>query len=441
MSAEAPRRTARTAAIALAATLAIQIYTSFAATATAVLAPELARDFGVESRWIGVFVGIVYVGGMTASLACGGFIERYGSIRVSQACVGLCALGVLAMALAPANAALVLAIAAIVIGLGYGPITPASSQLLQRTAPPSRMALTFSIKQTGVPAGAALSGAILPVVALALDWRVAFALVALFGLAVIGAAQPLRAELDAERRGRGGASFAGVFAPLALLRESRALRDLALVSFAYAAMQVCLTSFLVVHLTEGLHFTLVSAGLALTAATLGGVVGRIAWGYIADRWLAPRNVLALVGVLAGACGLATSIATGTWPMLALVALAALFGSTAIGWNGVQLSEVARHAPPGSAGKVTGATGFVTFAGVVVGPPLFTLLSSATGSYRIGFAAFGAASIVAALALLVRARSRDSGARGQDSRARDKDPGTRDRDSAAGDRASASKDAG
>ncbi|HET9749384.1 MAG TPA: hypothetical protein VFS06_08805, partial [Casimicrobiaceae bacterium] len=109
--------------------------------------------------------------------------------------------------------------------------------------------------------------------------------------------------------------------------------------------------------------------------------------------------------------------------------------------GVQLSEVARHAPPGSAGKVTGATGFVTFAGVVVGPPLFTALSSATGSYRIGFAAFGAASIVAALALLVRARSRDSGARGQDSRARDKDPGTRDRDSAAGDRASASKDAG
>ena len=73
----------RTALIALAATLAIQVYVSFAATAAAVLAPEIARAFGVEARWIGAFVGLVYAGGMFASLASGGFIERYGSI---QAC-------------------------------------------------------------------------------------------------------------------------------------------------------------------------------------------------------------------------------------------------------------------------------------------------------------------------------------------------------------------
>jgi MFS family permease len=401
---------ARTAATALGATLAIQVYASFAATATAVLAPELARGFGVEARWIGVFVGIVYAGAMAASLACGGFIERYGSIRVSQACVALCALGVLAMALAPANAGFVLAGAAVVIGLGYGPITPASSQLLQRTAPPSRMALTFSIKQTGVPAGAALSGALLPALALALGWRVAFILVALTGLVVIVAAQPVRAPLDADRRRGGRVTFAGIFAPLAILKTSRALRDLALVSLAYSAAQVCLTSFLVVHLTEGLHFTLVTAGLALTAATLGGVVGRIAWGYVADRWLAPRSVLALVGLLAGGCGFATSLASANWPTLAIDALAAAFGATAIGWNGVQLAEVARNAPPGMAGKVTGATGFVTFAGVVVGPPIFALLSTTTGSYRIGFATFAAGSIVAALGLVARARGQDSGAR-------------------------------
>ena len=53
----------------------------------------------------------------------------------------------------------------------------------------------------------------------------------------------------------------------------------------------------------------------------------------------------------------------------MLAARALFGATAIGWNGVQLAEVARLAPPGTAGEVTGATGFVTFAGVVIGPPL------------------------------------------------------------------------
>jgi MFS family permease len=398
---------ARTALVALAATLTIQIYVSFAATATAVLAPEIAREFGMPTRWVGVFVGIVYVGGMFSSLGCGGVIERHGPIRVSQACVVLCALGVCTMAATPATAAALLAVAALVIGAGYGPVTPASSQLLQRTAPPSRMALTFSIKQTGVPAGAALSGALLPALALAIGWRAAFAAVALGGAIVLALAQPIRAALDADRQSeRRGFSLAGIFAPLALLRQSPALRELALVSLAYSATQVCLTSFLVVHLTETLHWTLVAAGFALTVATVGGVAGRIAWGYVADRLLAPRHVLMLIGWLAGLCGIGMSLAAPGWGTGAVVPLALLFGATAIGWNGVQLSEVARLAPSGSAGKVTGASGFVTFAGVVVGPPSFALLSALTGSYRVGFATFAALSIGAALALLRHQKSED-----------------------------------
>jgi predicted MFS family arabinose efflux permease len=263
------------------------------------------------------------------------------------------------------------------------------------------MALTFSIKQTGVPAGAALAGALLPALALATGWRGAFAIGALAGLAIVAVAEPIRARLDADRNPKGRVSVAGVFAPLRLLRQSRALRDLAFVAFAYSATQVCLTSFLVVYLTETLGYSLVAAGLALTFATIGGVAGRIGWGYVADRWLPPRRVLATIGFCAGACGVLMAVATTAWSPLAIGVLAALFGATAIGWNGVQLSEVARLAPPGSAGKVTGATGFVTFAGVVVGPPSFALLSSATGSYRIGFAAFAAASVGAAVALLAR----------------------------------------
>ena len=395
-----PGSGARTALVALAATLLIQMYTAFSATATAVLAPEIARDFDVPARWIGVFIGIVYAGGMFASLACGGFIERYGAIRVSQASVACCAIGIAAMALAPAHAAVVLAPAAIVIGLGYGPITPASSQLLQRTAPPERMALTFSIKQTGVPAGAALAGALLPALAIGTGWRIAFGIAALLGVFVIAASQPIRAGLDTERQRRGRFSVRGIFAPLAVLRDSPALRAIALLSLAYSATQVCLTSFLVVHLTETLHWPLLAAGFALTIATVGGVVGRIGWGYVADRWLAPRRALSLIGLLAAACGVAMATAGERWPYATILALIAVFGATAIGWNGVQLSEVARLAPPGSAGKVTGATGFVTFAGVVIGPPSFALLSSLTGSYRVGFAAFAVLSATAAIGLQV-----------------------------------------
>lgn len=394
---------ARLAFLALASTLAIQIYTSFASSATAVLAPVIAPALHIAPKWIGAFIGLVYAGAMAGSVACGGFIERYGAIRVSQTAVVVCALGVLGIALVPADSLALLAVAPIVIGLGYGPITPASSQLLARTAPPSRMALTFSIKQTGVPIGAAMSGALLPVLADAVGWRVTFLLVAALGVLVVGSAEPIRKSLDVDRKTT-RLSLTAMLAPLVVLVRTPALLELALISLVYSATQVCLTSFLVIFLHDTLGWSLIGAGLALTAATLGGVAGRIGWGIVADRTLSPRRVLGCIGVAAGSCGAALAVAETTWPVVALVALLAVFGATAIGWNGVQLAAVARHAPAGAAGAVTGASGFVTFAGVVLGPPLFGLLSSATGSYRIGFAVFAFLSTLGGVGLLVHRSS-------------------------------------
>jgi MFS family permease len=125
---------------------------------------------------------------------------------------------------------------------------------------------------------------------------------------------------------------------------------------------------------------------------------------MADRTGAPRRVLTLIGLIAGACGLALACAMPGWPIVAVLTLAAVFGGTAIGWNGVQLSELARRAPPGHAGSVTGAAGFITFSGVVVGPPIFAALSAWTQGYRTGYLVMAAVSFTAATALHFRARA-------------------------------------
>ena len=395
------QRSSRTARVALTATLAIQMFTSLAATAPAVLAPELAREMGVAPQWIGVFVGLVYVGAMVASLVSAGFIERYGAIRVSQCCVLLCAAGIVLIGLLPASLASLLVLTAILIGLGYGPITPASSQVLARTTPAAQMALMFSIKQTGVPAGAALAGALLPVAALMMGWRAALVTVGLAGLGVIVATQSTRRLLDTDRTETKAFSLREILARLKLVAKSPTLAELAALSFAYAAVQVCLTSFLVVFLHDALRWSLVASGLALTVATVGGVIGRIFWGALADNVLAPRRTLSVIGLFAGLCGIAMAFATPAWPAWIVLPVAALFGGTAIGWNGVQLSELARQAPPGNAGAVTGAAGFITFSGVVVGPPLFAALSALTEGYRTGFLVMATVSLVAASALHFR----------------------------------------
>ncbi len=397
---------ARTAAFALAITLAIQVFTSLAATATSVLAPEIGRDLNMAPKLIGVFVGLIYAGGMSASLASGGFVERYGAIRVSQVGVLLCAAGlamVVGYAARPELLLPLLFVAPVVIGLGYGPITPASSQLLARTAPPSRMALTFSIKQTGVPVGAAFAGALLPAVALSVGWHMAFLIVAGAGVAIALVAQLARAKLDTHRVPERPLSVAGVIDPLREVLRTPALRELAVCGFGYAALQVCLMSFLVVYLTESLGYSLVAAGFALTAANLGGIVGRIVWGAAADLFVAPRTLLGLIGVGGGLCAWLTVLFSAGWPAVALIIVSVLFGMTAIGWNGVQISEVARAAPAGREGSVTGAAGFITFGGVLVGPPTFALVSALTGGYRAGFALFGAFAIASGARLVVRHR--------------------------------------
>lgn len=388
--------------MALAVTLAIQVFVALAGTATAVLAPEIGRDVGVAPKLIGLFVGLVYAGSMAASLASGHFIARHGAIRTSQAGVLFCAAGLAIVAGTSAGWAALLALAAIVIGLGYGPITPASSEVLARTAPPHRLALTFSIKQTGVPGGAALAGAALPGLALAFGWRAAFIGVAAAGVIIIAASETTRRRLDRIRlEAAPSFSLRALFAPLRDLVRHPRLVELSAVGFVYAATQVCLTSFLVVYLTESLGLPLVAAGFALTATNIGGIFGRIVWGAVADQWIAPRRMLALLGIVAAACAYAVASFDAGWTHGALLLVCAAFGASAIGWNGVQLSEVARHAPPGQAGAITGASGFLTFAGVVSGPPLFALLATVAGNYRLGFVVFGTLSLGCGASLLLR----------------------------------------
>jgi predicted MFS family arabinose efflux permease len=390
---------ARAANVALAVTLAIQVFTALTGAATAVLAPEIGRDLGVPTRLVGIFVSLMFVGSMVASLASGYFISTYGAIRVSQVCVLICALGIAIIALLPPQAAPLLALAALILGIGYGAITPASSEILARTASPERMALTFSIKQTGVPGGAALAGALLPPLALNIGWRPALFCTAASGLAIAAIAQSTRRRLD-NPQVTTAFSIATLITPLFTVLKHPVLRELALVGFVYSAMQVCLMSFLVVYLAESLGYSLVAAGAALTTAGVGGIAGRLLWGAVADRWVRPRRLLGIIGVGAATAAYAAACFSNAWPPVALLAVAAIFGAFATGWNGVQLSQVARSAPAGSAGTITGASGFLSFAGLMLGAPLFALCAIATDSYRAGYIAFGTASLLCGATLLM-----------------------------------------
>jgi MFS family permease len=394
--------------VAVAVTLAVQTLTSMAMIAPSVLAPVAARDLGLAPQAIGLFASITYFAAMFSGLMSGRLIARFGPFAVCQAAVVLAGIGLLAGKLAtPA----VVALAALAIGFAYGTMNPVSSHILARRTPPRMMALVFSIKQTGVPLGGAIAGAAVPPLLLALSWPDTLAVLAVICIGAAFALAPARATL-VERPAAAtvfGRSLRGVFVglgrPISLALSDGALRELSFASLGYAAVQLVFITYFVSYLNLELGYSLVTAGLVYAFAHGSGVVGRIVWGAVADRWLAPRATLAMLGAISAACGLLSAAFSAAWPLAAVVGVAVLFGASAVGWNGVFLAEVARCAPPGQVSTATGGTQFFTYAGAVLGPPLFAAAVFATGSYAWSFALFAIPPLAVAVRLLGRAPAR------------------------------------
>ncbi|MCB1883167.1 MAG: MFS transporter [Geminicoccaceae bacterium] len=372
-------------------TLLVQTLVTGTALMPPVLVTLIAPDLGLGEGASGYWIALLYFGAVASSFVAGRCIQALGALTVSLASLVLSAAGLWLLALG----ALPLAVfGALVAGLGYGATTPASSEILARRTPPEIRALVFSLKQTGVPLGGVLAGALGPSLALRLGWPAALALGGLAAVLAALALLPLRRRLDEGPAQAGRARPKG----LKLVLRDPPLRFVALSSFGFSAVQLCVTSYLVVLLVRRGDLDLVTAGIVFSAAQIAGVLGRIALGHLADRSGRPALVLATLGLastlLLGAAGLMAP----SWAFALKLGLGAALGLASLSWNGIFLAEVARLAPVGQAGAVTGGTLAVTYAGVVVGPPLFALALTGLGWEGACLLAGGLGVMAAALIL-------------------------------------------
>ncbi|MBV8166406.1 MAG: MFS transporter, partial [Alphaproteobacteria bacterium] len=276
-------------------TLLVQSLGSFVSMTVPVLAPAIAADRGLDPALIGFYPAILYSAGLLVLLQSGRLFGWFAPMKLSIVCAFVLGIG-LSLFMVPIASLLPCLLGTVLIGVGYAPLTSASSQILSDRTPPGLANLIFSIKQTGTPLGAVLAGAVLPSLIDGLGWRGT-------GLAVAGSAVAIGLLLLPTIRAMdrdhvlGGATRRSFLDPLRAVFARPALRNLALASLTFAAMQLTLSSFLTVHLVETVRLRLVDAGLLFAVTQAAGVVGRIAWAVVADRLISPRATLALVGVL------------------------------------------------------------------------------------------------------------------------------------------------
>jgi len=349
----------------------------------AAVAPELAAELGVPTSLIGLQVGIVYAGAMTLSTMSGVLVRRWGALRASQVALALSAAGAALMAVPSLP---VLATGAVICGFGYALTNPPASHLLARVTTPSDRNFLFSVKQTSVPLGGIGAGLMAPPVALAFGWQAALLVGAAAALGVGLCLQPLRRAWDADRDPgltlrRNPATDMGV------MWGDAKLRLFAFSAFCFSAVQLCLTTFAVAMLVGDLGFGLIEAGAILAVLQVAGVTGRLWWGWLADRLRDGNAILLMIAAISvGAALFATGLAPGGARVF-VYALLALFSFAAVGWNGVAMAEIARLAPAQLTSTATGAVLVVTFAGILVGPPVFTAVHALVGSYTATFGIF------------------------------------------------------
>jgi predicted MFS family arabinose efflux permease len=137
----------------------------------------------------------------------------------------------------------------------------------------------------------------------------------------------------------------------------------------------------------------------LAAAQVRGFIGRIGWGYVADRFVRPRIVVALPGIVTSAAAIVPgSLPHGSTGLL--MPLCVVFGLTASGWNGVFLAEVARLAPAHHVGEATSGVLTICHIGLMVGPLLFAAIAAA-GSFGIAYIAIACVTLASAFLMLRR----------------------------------------
>ncbi len=362
-----------------------------------VFATAASADIGLDPSNIGIYASVIYVGAMTSSLLSGGLAPTHGAIRISQVGLGIALAG---MVLTVTASWQVMVAGALLLGLGLGTATPTSSHILARHTPAHLRSFVFSIKQTGVPLGGVLAGALVPLLVVNLGWRGAALAVAVICLACAVLIQPARRHFDTGLRRDGAALKGNVLGPLKLVLGLPELRRLTVASFFFAAIQQSFAVFLVTYLVAEIGLPFVEAGIMLAVGQTAGVVCRVAWGGLADWLGAPRLVLGGLGIAMSGAGLAASAFTAEWSYGAILGVCIVFGATAISWNGVFLAEIARLAPDDQAGRATGGALFITFFGVVFAPTVFGVLAALTGSYGVGFIVLSVLTGIFGLVLVV-----------------------------------------
>lgn len=369
----------------------------------------LATEFEVGLAAIGFAMGLQAFTSMLLQLPFGYLADSYDRTLSLALCLGLGALGVAILAVAPSFAWLV--VGQVVLGAGVAGHHPVHFPLMADASPERTRGRAYSLHGLAGNVGFAIAPVLILGIASvpAWTWRHAYGLVAVLGagytlVTVYWFSRHVDASIRRPNREADGTEspIAGMLAEVRGLTAVPAVLLLGGVVLAAQTALWGLTSFVVVFLQEVYGVTSGVAGLTLTGIFVVGAGLILAGGVLSDRYSAGRILGSSYVLVGGAIGL---LASRVVPVP--VAIAAAIAAGSLFSLGIpardKLTDVLSRRR--SIGRNFAVVTIGIMLGNTIAPPLFGSLIQRVG-YRLTFEVIAVVALIAAAGAFSIAVGRD-----------------------------------
>lgn len=362
--------------------------------APAALGPILLADLHLSRTELGFLSGAILGGGLLGMLPLGLLSDRYGEGRVMP--VAVFAVLALVVTATYATTFVPLLVLFLLAGAISAAVGPGSTRAVFSWFAGPRLGVALGIRQAGVVVAGLLGAAILPALALAHGWPAALRVTVAFCLVTT-----LCFVLLYRRRGPTPRT-----PPLDIRPFFRNPNFLAMTLYFWCVQgsASATMTFIAVYGKQQLGLSIAAAALLLVVLQMGGLVGRVGFGLISDRF-GRRPALVTAGLLGGVSALALAFAWVGMPEPALLVLAFVLGVAVFGWAAPWESRMSETMPRGSLATAMGASLTLGLTGVVLSSPILGGVADAAHSFRPSWILVAALMTGAAALAVVAARPR------------------------------------
>ena len=299
---QSPVRAPRGAVLLVGTLAAIYLVSQFLRNSVGVIAPDLAREIGLNAAEIGLLSSAFFFAFAAAQIPLGIALDRYGPKRCMLLCAAIAFLGTLVFAVATTPTGLVTA--RILMGLGSSCYLMAPLALYAKRFPPERFTLLAGI-QIGIgTVGTLFVTAPLAWASASIGWRATFLAVA--GLVVAGAilvAVVVREDAaDRTETGQRETLRESLRGVLEVIRMPSFVPVFLMNFMSYSSYVLIVGLWGGPFLSDVYGYGLTARGDLLMLPAISHIVGVVVWGH-AERYFGAYKPLVLAGALATAAAL------------------------------------------------------------------------------------------------------------------------------------------